>query len=549
MKRIACAAFLACLAVAVLGVRALAKEDATGNWTVNLFEGGKQITFWLVHLEEKDGKLVGTAEPGKGVPPTTVSDVRVKDGLLELTINVGVKPRTTTFDFEGKLPPEDGKKIRGSMARGSLMVPVILERTGAKDLKDAKTAKDIAPNLPKNLDLKVLTDQRDSPLVFELAGAMFRNATTNKAKPEQLRSWYDVVAKRAPAYGPRWQRETALRIAEALGVQKAHANLAAKAARQALTGASGELQLRAMTALVTALRNEGSPEYAKDAAALEKLERGAFQTHEKEPGPFTPEKFTGRKGKSDRAVLVELFTGAMCPPCVAADLAFDGLAKAYTPKEVVLLQYHEHIPGPDPLTNADSEARLNYYGNQVEGTPTIFFNGKSEAGGGGGKDNAKEKFEEYVKVIDPLLQKPAAVKLQAEAVKTGDKIRITTTVAGLEKPGEKMRLRLALVEEWARYHGGNGLTYHHHVVRDMPGGAEGRAMTKETDKHEVSVDLNQLRQRLGNYLEDFSKKARPFNGSWPLTLYDLRVVAFIQNDENKEVLQAVEVPIRSEGQQ
>ena len=53
---------------------------------------------------------------------------------------------------------------------------------------------------------------------------------------------------------------------------------------------------------------------------------------------------------------MELFTGAQCPPCVAADVAFDVLEKTYKPADLVLIQYHLHIPGPDPLTNAASEA-------------------------------------------------------------------------------------------------------------------------------------------------------------------------------------------------
>src|SRR5262249_40197176 len=44
--------------------------------------------------------------------------------------------------------------------------------------------------------------------------------------------------------------------------------------------------------------------------------------HEKVP-PFKPEPFAGRAGgKGDRTVLMEIFTGAECPPCVAADVAF-----------------------------------------------------------------------------------------------------------------------------------------------------------------------------------------------------------------------------------
>ena len=45
--------------------------------------------------------------------------------------------------------------------------------------------------------------------------------------------------------------------------------------------------------------------------------------------------------KNDRAVLVELFTGSQCPPCVAADLAFDTLAKTYKPADAILLEYHQ----------------------------------------------------------------------------------------------------------------------------------------------------------------------------------------------------------------
>ena len=45
-------------------------------------------------------------------------------------------------------------------------------------------------------------------------------------------------------------------------------------------------------------------------------------------------------------MLVEVFTGAECPPCAAVDLAFDGLMKAYTPRDAILLQYHIHVPAP-----------------------------------------------------------------------------------------------------------------------------------------------------------------------------------------------------------
>src|SRR5262249_25120631 len=131
-----------------------------------------------------------------------------------------------------------------------------------------------------------------------------------------------------------------------------------------------------------------------------------------------PEKFAGRKGKSTRAVLVELFTGAQCPPCVAADLAFDALGKTYSPAEVVLLEYHERIPGPDALTSKDTEARLEYYQRAVEGTPTIIFDGRPLRASGGSADEAPSLYQGYREVLDEqLLERPAGAKVTATAVR------------------------------------------------------------------------------------------------------------------------------------
>jgi thiol-disulfide isomerase/thioredoxin len=43
-------------------------------------------------------------------------------------------------------------------------------------------------------------------------------------------------------------------------------------------------------------------------------------------------------------VLAELFTGSECPPCVGADLAFDGLVEAVPAKYLAVLVYHLPIP-------------------------------------------------------------------------------------------------------------------------------------------------------------------------------------------------------------
>ena len=214
-----------------------------------------------------------------------------------------------------------------------------------------------------------------------------------------------------------------------------------------------------LTVLENALKAAGKDEDAKAVRA--RNDKVAF---------VIPKPFAGRKAKSDRVVLVELFTGAQCPPCVAADLGFDALDKTYKPTEVVLLQYHLHIPGPDPLTNADTEARAKFYGPAIGGTPTVFFNGKPGAEGGGSFAAAQAKYEEFQALVNPLLEKPAPVKLKATATLKDGKIAIKADVSDLQKPSDDVKLRLVLVEEEVAYQGGNKLPTHHSVVRAFPGG-------------------------------------------------------------------------------
>src|SRR5262249_58597001 len=132
-----------------------------------------------------------------------------------------------------------------------------------------------------------------------------------------------------------------------------------------------------------------------------------------------------------------------------------------------------------------------------------------EAGGGGSREAAGEKYKEYLGVLKPLLDEKAKATIKAEAVRKGDKIAITANVSDLEKPGAKVKLRLALVQEWARYPGGNGLSYHSRVVRAMPGGAAGFALTKASGQHKATVNLDELRKGLKKYL-DGQEKRRPF---------------------------------------
>jgi hypothetical protein len=224
-------------------------------------------------------------------------------------------------------------------------------------------------------------------------------------------------------------------------------------------------------------------------------------------------------------------------------MAFDGLEKSYAPADVVLLQYHMHIPRPEPMTNADSEARFEYYAEsyakRVRGTPAIVFNGKPDAPSGGGRDDAGERYKDFCETINKLLEAPTTVQISASAVRTGDTIAIKAKVSDLDKPGDKIRLRLVLVEDWVRYKGTNGLQYHHRVVRAMPGGAKGFSLKAKDFEQSADIDIVQLRKSLNKQLNEEYP-----DGPRPMRLQNLHVVAFVQNDDTTEVLHAVEVPVK-----
>jgi hypothetical protein len=519
------------LALLILPLAQAGNGEPAGNWKVSIFEEGQQHNFWLIKLEKKDGKWTGSALGLRGVPASKMEKVEVKGDQLLFSIRVADKE----FGIEGKLTKTDAKKIVGSMRLGNRLIPVMLEATTARTAFEA--------------DKEFLAKNPADPRIFDLVLNLIDQAAKEKTTANEVGEWTQVALKASANHGERWQRDYAVRLVESLLKEKEFAPVAVEVARSAekLKG-DAEYQLRLLGALQTALAKSGQADEAKlISKRLDGLENLARREYEKTFLPFQVKPFAARKGKTKRAVLVELFTGAQCPPCVAADLAFDALEKAYKPSEVVLLQYHLHIPGPDVLTTPDSEARQEFYGKAIRGTPTIMFNGKPGAGGGGGLDAAEGKFADYQIIIDPLLEKPAAAALEVKAIRKGDKIHIQAKANGLEMPGPKVRLRLALVEDWVRYRAPNGMRYHSRVVRALPGGPDGLALTKKDTDHAVVVDLPELETKLKKYLNDFAKNEAPFpDAQRPLRFRDLSVVAFVQNDETSDVLQAVEAPVKGE---
>ncbi len=528
-----------CLGLITISPVRAGDEGLAGYWKFTIHAGGAQ-TFWLVHFEKgKDGKLTATADALKGAPKAKLDDINVGGDTLTIKLRATIigqaGPREILFDYEGKLPKPGGKKIFGSLREGASTIPAIMEATNAKTIFE----------LDRETLLRTPTDPRAFDAIFDVIA----RAKDNKVDVKDLQGIVEGSLKAAELYGPRFQLKHQLGLLKALQGQKMYGEIGVETARRVAKQVDASMpmdtQLEVLSQVASALRSGGQAAEANTLdGRLDKLEGQAYGEYLPKALNFKTQKFAGRKAKSDRAVLVEVFTGAQCPPCVAADMAFDGLEKTYAPGEVVLLQYHMHIPAPDPMSNADNEARFEQYvaafPTKVRGTPTNLFNGKVVPGGGG-RDEAADVYKDFCETVNKQLETAADVKLSAGAIRSGQKIAILAKVQNVDKPGEKVRLRLALVEDWVRYKGRNGLQYHHRIVRAMPGGAKGVPLKQKELEQKVTVDLDELRTGLNKYLDDDYT-----DGPRPMRLRHLSVVAFVQNDETSEVLQAINVPVRQE---
>lgn len=530
--------FVAILSLAVPA--AAGEETLSGHWKFSLHERNTQTTFWLLHLEAKDGKLAGAADNVRGAPKANIEQIKLVGDAFTISLKATIEgpmggKREITFDFEGRLPKAGAKKIYGSFSDGNNVLPALLESSSAKNIFE--------------LDRETLTRTPSDPRAFLAIFDVIDKSKDHKVSAKDLGEWVEGSLKSAEQYGPRFQQQHQTRLLESLSGQKDYlpvaVDVAKKVSKQLDPKTPAETQLQVLTTIADVFRSaKQKDELAALETRLEKLETNAYTEYMKKGLDFKTPKFTGRKAKSNRAVLVELFTGAQCPPCVAADLAFDGLAKTYDAKDVVLLQYHMHIPRPEPMSAPAGEARFDFYAEtyakQVRGTPTILFNGKPEGAGGGYRDDAPERYKEFTDVVNRKLEDPAKVQITATAARKGDTIAILAKVTDAEKPGEKLRLRLVLVEDWVRYKGVNGLQYHHRVVRAMPGGPRGAAIKDKTLEHAASIDLTELRTELNKFLDD------AYEGPRPMRLRDLHVVAFVQNDDTAEILHAIDVPVKVE---
>ncbi|MEE9437503.1 MAG: Omp28-related outer membrane protein [Saprospiraceae bacterium] len=223
--------------------------------------------------------------------------------------------------------------------------------------------------------------------------------------------------------------------------------------------------------------------------------------------------------QSQRTMMIEEFTQASCPPCETTTPALNTIIEANASK-LVQIRYQTSWPGVDPM-NADNpgevQTRVDYY--SVSGVPNLFVDGV-DTDSPGTVTQAQ---------LDAAYSKSAPVLVEVEHTLSADLATIDVTVKVTNEGTEMFdmgtdKLRVAIIEEditWPTPPGSTSLVVFEAVMKsflttpigmDMPAVAAGE--TWENSWTEFAMP---------GRVYDFNKIA---------------VVAFIQNDTDKSVLQA-----------
>jgi hypothetical protein len=244
---------------------------------------------------------------------------------------------------------------------------------------------------------------------------------------------------------------------------------------------------------------------------------------------------------NDRVVLAELFTGSECNPCLAADAAYDKLLERYGRSELAVLEYHLHIPRPDPMANTNTEARAKFY--NVFSTPTSIINGEDKVTGGGPRVASKSAFEEYCAAIEQDIAEPPRAKISLSGALSGNEITLSATAAADGDTSSHIKLFVVLAEDEIHYQGSNTVSVHRFVVRKIAGPLDGVDFTNGSAALNTTLNVAATSDSLKTYLDEFEARV-PGGKVFKEKKYEINpanvyLVAFVQNVETKEILQAV----------
>ncbi len=221
-------------------------------------------------------------------------------------------------------------------------------------------------------------------------------------------------------------------------------------------------------------------------------------------------------GQTRRIVLLEEATNASCGPCAASNPSLqEFFSKNFG--GVITVRYHAWWPGSsDPMyviNKSDNENRIGYY--SINTVPSYTIDGESK-GGPGNIPKMRSEMNDRLANLSPI-------KINVSATFSEDSVKTNIQILGLQDvTATNLKLRVAIIERLMIYNsapGSNGEKVFPDVMRTMLPNATGTPI----EAIDISDDLKY----------SFSVAT---NNQWKLA--DLAVVAWVQSDDTKEVIQS-----------
>jgi hypothetical protein len=215
-------------------------------------------------------------------------------------------------------------------------------------------------------------------------------------------------------------------------------------------------------------------------------------------------------------VMLEIGTGTWCQYCPGAALgAEDMISNGHN---VAVVEYHGG--GTDPYINTYSTARNSYYG--VSGYPTAYFDGILSFVGG---NHTSSMYGNYLPLFNRRQPIKSAFSIDITSTHTGNNYQVQITV--IKKATirySRMALIMALTESHIQY-AWQGQTEVNWAERTMSPNQNGTTLNFASSDTQV-VNLTFTR-----------------TSSW--AFHELEIAAFIQNLDNKEILQGTKAHLDS----
>lgn len=225
------------------------------------------------------------------------------------------------------------------------------------------------------------------------------------------------------------------------------------------------------------------------------------------------------QGPVDRVVLVELLTTKICTNCPNAEEALNALLDSYGRDGLCVVAYHD-IVGPDPVATAETMARTDWYTDdpnhdaQAGSWPTAIFDGERIVFGAASPELAEADFAFEISLREQTLS-PLSMSVAGD-VSAGE-VAVTVTVREALGAGPNV-LRIVVIEDGII----DGTDHFDFVARDI--------------LDDVELEVSSVGETA------LTERSFDVGAGWNVD--NLDIIAFVQDDSTKEVLQSARLSVR-----